>query len=349
MRTIRIIHGADFRLDAPYEALNSSQAAVRRGEQAALLSRLVQLAEKERADLMLLCGALAETEATAEALVHGLEQASCPVILASERAGGVWTRIKLPENITILSGSNTQPFSIPSADSRIYRAASGSFRGFHAERRAGTYNILCLNSRRDAITEEDIAASGTDYVALGYDSTASGLLQSGGTWYSWPGCPEGRGFDECGEKTVNVVELSGDECKLRRESISIRRYQRLTLDISEKDPLLLIHTSLPDDTIKDSYRIVLTGETETAPDLRRLVQNLEEMFFSLQLVDRTRLCKDIWESACDDTLRGLLIKKLRARYDTAANEAQRMRIEQAVRWGLAALDNGEEVAVHENS
>ncbi len=349
MRTIRIIHGADFRLDAPYEALNTSQAAVRRGEQSALLDRLVQLAEKERADLMLLCGSLADTEATAEALIRGLEKASCPVILTAERTGGVWTRIKLPENITVLSGNNTQPFPLPSADARIYRAAGGSFRGFHAERRAGAYNILCLNTRRDAVTEEDLAASGADYVALGYESSASGLLQSGSTWYSWPGCPEGRGFDECGEKTVNVVDLSGDECKLRQENIAMRRYQRLTLDISEKDPLLLVHTSLPDDTIKDSYRIVLTGETTSAPDLRRLYQNLEELFFSLQLVDRTRLCKNIWEGACDDTLRGLLLKKLRGRYDAAATEAQRLRIEQAVRWGLAAIDNGEEVAVHENS
>ena len=348
MRTIRIIHSADLRLDAPYEALNTSQAAVRRGEQAALLGRLVQLAEEERADLMLLCGDLAETEASAEVLARGLERASCPVILATERAGGVWTRVKLPENVTVLSGSRTQPFSLPSADARIYRAAGGSFRGFHAERRAGTYNILCLNARRADLTEEDVAASGADYIALGSESSASDLLQSGGSWYSWPGCPEGRGFDECGEKTVNVVELSGDECKLRRESIATRRYQRLTLDISEKDPLLLVHTSLPDDTIKDSYRIVLTGETGTAPDLRRLYQNLEELFFSLQLVDRTRLRKDIWDGACDDTLRGLLLKKLRDRYDAASTEAQRLRIEQAARWGLAAIDNGEEVAVHEN-
>ena len=58
----------------------------------------------------------------------------------------------------------------------------------------------------------------------------------------------------------------------------------LTLDITERDPLLLIHTSLPDDSVRDIYRITLTGESVKAPDLQKLHQNLDEMFFSLQLL-----------------------------------------------------------------
>ena len=50
----------------------------------------------------------------------------------------------------------------------------------------------------------------------------------------------------------------------------------------------------------------------------------------------------------DDTLRGLFLKKLRAKYDAARDDEQRRRIEQAARWGLAALDNMEEVAKHED-
>jgi hypothetical protein len=34
--------------------------------------------------------------------------------------------------------------------------------------------------------------------------------------------------------------------------------------------------------------------------------------------------------------------------DAAATEQERRGIEQAARWGLAALDNAEEVAVHED-
>ena len=40
--------------------------------------------------------------------------------------------------------------------------------------------------------------------------------------------------------------------------------------------------------------------------------------------------------------------KLRAKYDLARSDEERNRIEQAARWGLAALDNREEVVKHED-
>ena len=48
------------------------------------------------------------------------------------------------------------------------------------------------------------------------------------------------------------------------------------------------------------------------------------------------------------SLRGIFLKKLRARYDAAANDEERRQIEQAARWGLAALNNAEEVVQHED-
>ena len=127
-----------------------------------------------------------------------------------------------------------------------------------------------------------------------------------------------------------------------------RNYETLELDISDRDPLLLIHTSLPDDTVRDIYRITLTGEAESAPDLRKLHQNLDEMFFALELRDKTLLRRDIWNSAAEDSLRGLFLRRLRARFDAARDDSERDRIVQAARWGLAALDNAGEVCVHDH-
>ena len=39
---------------------------------------------------------------------------------------------------------------------------------------------------------------------------------------------------------------------------------------------------------------------------------------------------------------------IKARFDAAADEADKIRIEQAARWGLAAMDNAEEVVQHED-
>ena len=187
-----------------------------------------------------------------------------------------------------------------------------------------------------------------DYVALGHIHKASGLQKAGDTWYAWPGCPEGRGFDETGEKTVSLIELSEECCRMETFSIAGRRYQVLRVDVTGSDPLLAIHTQLPDETVSDIYRIILTGEIDQSPDLNRLYDALSELFFELQLRDETRLRRSVWERAGDDTLRGLFLMKLKKQFDAAGTEEQRLAIEQAARWGLAALDKREEVVKHED-
>ena len=368
MRTIRIIHAADFHLDAPFQGLTAAKAAMRREEQFAMLRNLRELAEN--ADLMLLAGDLldsgsARTE-TGEELVRQLGLVPCPVVIApgssdccSERSP--WLRLKLPDNVTVFRERTVRMLQVPSASARVYgaafteRSSPALLRGFHAERTSDRYNILCMHgvvgdpgSQYNPISADDLAASGMDYAALGHCHTASGLQRSGGCSYAWPGCPEGRGFDECGEKTVYIAELSPDGCRLRTASVAVRQYRSLVLDITGKDPLLLIHTSLPDDTVRDVYRVTLTGEAAQAPDLSRLRQNLDEMFFSLLLSDRTKLPERVWEQAGEDTLRGVFLSKLRALYEGAQSDAEKLRFEQAARWGLAALEHGGEVAVHEN-
>lgn len=86
---------------------------------------------------------------------------------------------------------------------------------------------------------------------------------------------------------------------------------------------------------------------DTPPDLSRLRRNLDDCFFSLQLRDETRLRQDVWERAEEDSLRGIFLRKLREKYNSAQSEEREL-IEQAARWGLAALDNMEEVVRHED-
>ncbi len=370
MRKIRILHAADLHLDSPFEGLSAGKAAVRRSEQRELLGRLSALARTEQADLVLLSGDLLDSGRpyfeTGEELIRALGWIGAPVFIAPGNHDfyspqSPYARLKLPENVHVFKSGRIEALELPELGVRVYGAAFTENRsgplleGFRAERTEGVYNLLCLHgevgvreSVYNPVTEAELAQSGLDYAAFGHIHKASGLKKAGNTWYAWPGCPEGRGFDETGEKTVYLVDLEGEACTLRPVSIAARRYELLNVDVTGTDPLLAIHTRLPDDTVRDVYRIVLTGEAETAPDLNRLYASLSELFFELQLRDETRLRRDVWDGAGEDTLRGLFLAKLRARYDKATDEAQRLRIEQAARWGLAALDNTEEVARHED-
>ncbi len=370
MRKIKILHGADLHLDSPFEGLPAGKAAVRRSEQRELLGRLAALVQSESVDLVLLSGDLLDSGKpyfeTGEELVRSLGRMGVPVFIAPGNhdyydAKSPYARLKLPENVHVFTSGRIQAVELPELGVRVYGAAFTESRsgplldGFRAERTEGVYDLLCLHgevgvrdSVYDPVTEAALAQSGLDYAAFGHVHKASGLQKAGATWYAWPGCPEGRGFDETGEKSVYLVELEGTDCRLTPVCVAGRKYQLLRVDVTDADPLLAIHTQLPDDTVRDIYRIVLTGETEETPDLRRLHSGLAELFFELQLRDETRLRRDVWDGAGSDTLRGLFLAKLRARYDKARDESERIRIEQAARWGLAALDNTEEVVRHED-
>ena len=370
MNEIKILHCADMHLDSPFEGLASGKASLRRREQRELLRRLVELAHSEQVDLMLLSGDLLDSDntyyETGEELNQCLRGLNIPVFIAPGNHDyyspkSPYARLKLPPNVYVFNKSEMEYLPLPQLGVRVYGAAftekrSGALlHGFTAEREEGTMNILCIHgevgvkdSNYNPISIEDIENSGMDYIALGHIHKASGLLKAGETWYSWPGCPEGRGFDETGEKTVNIIKLSAEKCELETRSIAARRYESVKLDVTGIDPLLAIHTSLPDDTMQDIYRIILTGEAEGNFDINRLHSNLEEMFFELQIRDETRMFRGLWDYAGEDSLRGLFLKKLKEEYDSVKDEKQKNTIEQAARWGLAALDNMEEVVRHDN-
>lgn len=370
MKEIKILHCADMHLDSPFEGLASGKASLRRREQRELLRRLAELAREEKVDMMLLSGDLLDSDntyyETGEELNQCLRSLSVPVFISPGNHDyyspkSPYARLKLPSNVFVFSKNELEYVPLPQLGARVYGAAfteksSGPLlQGFTAEREEGIANIMCIHGEVGAkasdynpISLEDIERSGMDYIALGHIHKASGLMKAGETWYSWPGCPEGRGFDETGEKTVSIVTLCGEKCSLETRCIAGRRYESVRLDVTGVDPLLAIHTSLPDDTMSDIYRITLVGEAEGNCDMARLYSNLEEMFFELQIRDETRMYRGVWDYAGEDSLRGLFLKKLKEEYDSVKDDKQRNTIEQAARWGLAALDNMEEVVRHDN-
>lgn len=370
MKKLRILHTADLHLDSPFEALPAAKAAVRRSEQRELFSRITKAAVSEEVDLVLLSGDLFDSDTsyyeTGETLAAGLRALKVPVVIAPGNhdfyfSGSPYAKLKFPENVHIFTEESISCFEFPALSCRVYGAAFTDKRcrplleGFRAEENDGIINLMCIHgevgvptSIYNPISEKQLAHSGISYCALGHVHKASGLLKSGSCFYSQPGCPEGRGFDETGDKYVNIIDIDENGgCELRQLSLCSRQYRILSVDITGQDPLLAIHSALPDETMRDIYRIVLTGECETAPKVSRLMRNLEELFFSLQIRDNTRPGGNIWQRMDEDTLRGLFLSKMREKYDSAS-PAEKPAVEKAVRWGLAALDGMEELVQYEN-
>ncbi len=368
MRSLKLLHAADLHLDSPFEGMGAAKAAQRRQEQRQLLFRIAQLAQSEHVDLVLLAGDLLDSDSsyaeTAEALSEALGSIPAPVFISpgnhdfySPRSA--YARVSFPENVHIFKKPEPECVELAQLGVRVWGAAfcdkysGGMLHGFSTEKSAGVKDVMCIHgevaaaSNYDPIAEADIAASGMDYVALGHIHKASGLKRAGASYYAWPGCPEGRGFDETGEKYVYIVTI-GRDCTVKPVCLAQRKYEILSVELKDGDVISTVLDALPKDTGSDVYRIVLRGETSEPPQTEAVRAALEDKFFSLQIRDETVLKRDMWQSAGEDNLRGQFLRRLRAAFDAAGTDAERERISQAARWGLAALDKREEVVRHDD-
>ena len=195
-------------------------------------------------------------------------------------------------------------------------------------------------SRYRPLRTADIAASALDYLALGHVHAAA-LSAAGDVPYGYCGCPEGRGFDELGDKGFLTGQVERGHAELRFVPFARRRYCIVQADVTDGDPLAALERTLPHDTESDIYRIRLTGTPEEPPRLPLLQEALAERFFALQLRDETSVRREVWDRCGEDTLRGLFLEELRRQYDAAPDDGARRRIEQAARFGAAAMDNRE--------
>lgn len=286
---LKIIHGADFHLDSPFAGLSPERAAQRRGEQRELLDRLAGLAREKQADLVLLAGDLLDSERvfreTAQALRAALAAIPCPVFIApgnhdfySPRS--VWTSLDWPENVHIFTSDALEAVELPGCTlwGRAFSDAHQTacpLEGL-AVPGDGRLHIACVHgcvgtgNDYGPITPGEIAASGLDYLALGHVHQGSGLQREGGTWWAYPGCPEGRGFDETGEKGVLYVEAEPGRVTAQFVPLAKVRYEIITADITGPDGALFnILEALPGKTSDLICRLILTGEGD-APNLANL-------------------------------------------------------------------------------
>lgn len=358
---MKLLHTADFHLDSPFEALDDAKAAQRRNEQRKLLFTIAEIAAKEKVDVVLLCGDLLDADnsyyETQEQFVEFLKELGVPTFISPGNHDfyseiSPYARIDFPNNVCIFTKNELEYVDLDYLKLRVYGGAyidkdePEFLNGFKVKETDGYINIMCIHGMP---SEENIKTSGLDYLALGHIHKESGLKKVGSTYYSYPGCPMGRGFDETGDKTISIVTIEDNECYLKEIPIDGRRYEIVKIDITKSDDYAqTVLDHVPYDSNENIYRIILTGEVDSEIDVDSLYSQLKENFYYLQLFDNTRQKKDLWEKVGENSLRGLFLSKLKEQYDNTKSEKEKSLIVQAVRWGLAAIDNMEEISIHEN-
>ena len=353
---LKLIHAADFHLDSPFAGLSGEKSALRRRELREIPARLARLVREHGADLLLLPGDLFDGERvcpeTVEALQSALGGLSIPVFIAPGNHDCFHSRSPYaapwPENVHIFTEPALTEVEIPELNCVVHGCAftdphrtDDPLAGFAAPR-DGRVHLLCVhgevaqNGTYAPIAPASLASCGAAYAALGHVHARSPLQQAGETCWAYPGCPEGRGFDECGEKGAYLITVDNGRVTGEFLPVGQRQYLIRPLELNG-DPADV----LPAEASPHLVRLLLRGEQARPLDLVRLEGLWKERFFHLELRDETTLPRDLWARAEEDTLTGLFLRGMKGRLDRA-DEADIPKLLLAVRFGLAALEGGED-------
>lgn len=361
---LKIIHAADLHLDSTFGALSAEKARERRREGRFLVERLTELARRERVDALLLSGDLFDGREvypeTLECLRESFAALEAKVFIAPGnhdpyRGGGAYERVKWSDNVYIFRSEAIEAVEWAEKNAVIYGAAFTAgerndrpLANFTAPQ-DGRLHVMVLHgdmsgggSAYGAIHRDEIAASGLDYLALGHIHQRIDPRKAEKTYWAYPGCPEGRGFDELGEKGVLMGEIGKGSVELCFVPLARRRYEILAVDVTDRDAEEAVRQALPPSAIMDIIRVRLVGETdEKGLNLYRLQERLAGLCYALELRDETTVRIDLAETAGEDTLRGLFLRRMREKISAAETEEERKIAEDAMRMGLAALSGRE--------
>ena len=357
---MRILHAADLHLDSAFAGLAEEKAALLRQESRDILRRMVDWANDHAVDVMLLSGDLFDSDRmysqTARTLAQALARFRGRIFLSPGNhdfyaPGSGYDAVDWPENVHIFTSRRPQTVLLRSLNASVTGAAftaaeewepfdGASFSGGDAPIRLGVLHgeVTRGESKYRAIPPAEIEKTNLTYLALGHVHRCAGVQRAGNTAYAYPGCLPGRGFDETGDKGFLYGEITPEKVELEFIPFAPRRYQSVTADITDRDPADAVRQALDPDCGQDICRVLLTGSRRENFSLSALTSELSGLCAALELTDETYPEEDVWARCGEDSLRGLFLQNLRARYD-GADEGEKRQLLQAARFGLAALDN----------
>ncbi len=350
---LKIIHAADLHLDSAFAALNNEQARARRAHQRQLVQKMVEIGNEEQVDIILLAGDLFDGQnayyETAEAL-KGAFAKSCAQIFISPGNHDAYTRnspyrsVKFSDNVHIFTSEEIERVALTGLNCVVYGAGfttdsceKSLLEGFKANDDAIKLMVLhgeITNSpsKYNPITTTQIADSNLTYLALGHVHATEGVLCAGSTHYAYSGAPEGRGFDETGEKGIYIGTVCEERVNLEFRKISPYLYTDSIIDVENNN----LEMNLQGDHRYEVCRLILEGVCEGI-DASALQAKYENNFYKLTIIDRTTPPYDIWEAAHEESVKGMFLRRLKAlKIDDEIRE-------RAARYGIAAIENREGV------
>ena len=368
----RILHMADMHLDSAFTArLSADMARLRRSEQRAVFSRIIDTA-RESADVLLISGDLFDSANVSDETISFLKRKfaeirNIPVFIAAGNhdpyaPDSVYANQDFGENVRVF-GTAGEYFDLDDLKLRICGASFGSENGANVPSicdmpRHDEYNNIAVihgdvvsgvssAGRYNPISVSEIEKSGFDYAALGHVHTFSGFNKAGKTVWAYPGIPEPRGFDECAEKgRYGVICIDGfDEAGFKFKELHERAYHVIDIGIDETVTdsemiIELISERLSEFSEKDLFKIIISGSPAEGfrPNIEMIGERIKNSAFLVTVEDKTEALRSLTADENDNSLRAVYIRMLNELTGASDNEEDRIIAETALKFGIDALD-----------
>ncbi|MGI6279257.1 MAG: metallophosphoesterase family protein [Acutalibacteraceae bacterium] len=355
MQTVKILHCADIHIGAA-ESFLGSAAEQRRIEALLTFEKIIDLCIEKNVQVLAIAGDLFDSNLTENSLAEPVFEkiATAPNLKVIFAAGNhdplnrqsPFKRFKLPENLFVL-GIEEEVINFPELNLRVY---GRSFETSYLEGKKAPTLIppdddvinLCvlhgelgndLTSGYNTITKDFISASKMDYIALGHIHQRSQINKLGNTFYAYPGCPDGKGFDELGDKGVYIGEIGKGFCNLEFVSTAKRIHAYKKIDLSnitaETDLCDLILNSIKQEygeNFGDNlYKIELTGKVdpEIAINPAEIAARLADKVYYLKVKNCTHPKIDFETLSKENSLLGIFARKMCEKIKSADDETRK--------------------------
>lgn len=356
---MKLIHCADLHLDSKMQSnLSKEQAKERRAEILRTFVRMVDYAEQNEVFGIMIAGDMFDTRAVSATTRNIVKSAieKHPQIQFFYLKGNhdldsfVSKLEEIPENLHLFTDEWTSyryPGVTITGMEMTPENHSSMYHSLVLDH--DCYNIVLLHGQienyqsgnPESISRVDLANKNIDYLALGHVHTMQTDRIDRRGMYAYPGCLEGRGFDECGEKGFILLNIDENSQTAEYSFVAIaeRNLYEIEVDVTGATGSDQIAQLMEEAISREQYpaksmvKFILKGElsVECEINLDYLTEMFEEYFYCIRIKDETTLLISYEDYAKDESLKGEFVRTV-----MCSNMAENEKAE-VIRCGILAL------------
>ena len=370
---IKILHTADLHLDSPFSLKDPETAQAMRRSLRGTFTSAMLFARSENVDIVLISGDVFDTGFASRDTLNllksefeknpGIRFVIAPGNHDPYTENSPWAKTEFPPNVHIFKSSALNRVSFDDINTDVYGWA------FTADTMTvdplavkpyldqSKINILCAHCDIDgpaggrycSISKAELEAAGFDYAALGHIHKGSETVRKvGKVSFAYPGCLEGRSFDECGQKYALCGRITKEhglaDVELICRPFSQRRFEIVEADVTDANDTADI-ISAAEEAMKAarvtpdvSVRLILCGKVSPSLIISEpFIESSVKGARYVEVCDRTEPLLDYDSFGSDPGIRGAFYRSMKP-YLTEGGEREKRIAAKALHAALQALD-----------